>query len=271
MKKTAPLTISILNILFLSIGSNISSAQVIAGSVPPGTSIQNLNIMLSDSVIGLTVSDSFDIDCDGIKDIVLDLTKGNTIVDWPNELWFRLLNDSIEICTDTGGIHYTVPFYNGGDTLATGFHQWRSDSTHRLACGGGFCWDGLHQATDKYFAYRKTSTQQIGWIKISFDLFGNIVTTSVNEVLILCDENSTSEIENKFSFSISPNPTKDGKIKIQSSCRIKRIEIINSLGAIVNIIEGSGTEILLPADKGIYLVRMWNVKGTMALGRVWRE
>src|SRR5215203_4775466 len=111
MKKKAVITVSIFVIFFLSIDTNISSAQIIAGSIPAGTSNQYLNIMLVNSVIGSTVSDSFDIDCDYIKDIVFDLYKGNTIVDGSNNLWYRLLNNNIEICADTISLHYTVPLY----------------------------------------------------------------------------------------------------------------------------------------------------------------
>ena len=221
MKKQATHTVTFFIVCLFSIYATISSAQVIAGSVPAGSSIQYPNIMLADSIMWTTVSDSFDIDCDNIKDIALDLIRQNTALDFPNLIMLRILNDSVEICKDTSS-PYAVPLYNAGDTLWNGFYTWSADSVNRVVCGGGFCWSGLYEASGKYFAYRKTSTQEIGWVKISYDLaFQNTITDTVNEILVLCIGNGTDDIGREPYFSISPNPSADGKIKLQ--CRNKII------------------------------------------------
>jgi len=272
MKKKAVKTVSIFVLYLLSIDINISSAQIIAGSVPTGTSIQYLNIMLVNSVIGSTVSDSLDIDCDNIKDIAFDLYKGNTIVDQSNDLWYRVLNGSVEICTDTGNVNWAPPLlYDAGDTMSAGLYQWNLDTEHRLACGGGFCWTGYHQETDKYFTYRKISTQEMGWIKISFDLFGSTVTASVSEILVLCTETGTNAIGRELLVSITPNPTTDGKIKLQCRNKITQIEIRNALGEVVKIIRGGETDITLPEESGLYIIMVIDDKGNFGTEKIWRQ
>jgi hypothetical protein len=271
MKKKAVETVSIFVIFLLCIDTNISSAQIIAGSVPPGTSIQYPNIMLSNSLLGSTVSDSFDIDCDNIKDIALDLIRANGALDFPNLIMLRILSDSVEVCKDTSS-PYVVPLYNVGDTLCNGFYTWRADSVNRLACGGGFCWNFLYEASGKYFAYRKTATQQIGWIKISYDLaFQNTITDTVNEILVLCIGNGTGDIGRELFVSISPNPTTDGKIKLQCKNKITQIEIRNALGQVVKVIPGSETDITLPEETGLYIIMVIDDNGNFRTEKIWRQ
>lgn len=272
MKKQAIHTITFFIVYLFCTCATVSFAQVIAGSVPPGTSVQNPNIMLTDSIMFTTVSDSFDVDCDNIKDIALDLRRQNTALDFPNLIMLRILSDSVEICKDTSS-PYVVPLYNAGDTLCNGFYAWTADSVNRVACGGGFCWSlPPYEAIDKYIAYRKTSTQEIGWVKLSYDLaWQNTITAFVSEILALCTSTVTEEIASEPFFSILPNPTTNGKIKLQCKNKMTRIEIRNALGQLVKIIPESKTELTLPEETGLYIIMVTDEKGNLGAGRILRQ
>ena len=64
-----------------------------------------------------------------------------------------------------------------------------TDSLTQIACDNGFCWHSVSQTTDVYIAYRKISTQQTGWIKLSFDInWAWPITAPVNEAIVICSE-----------------------------------------------------------------------------------
>jgi len=250
-----------------------SNAQSIAGNVYPGTSVQYPNIFIADSTTDIPVSDSLDLDCDNVKDLAIDLDKGNTIVDEPHTIWLRNISNTIELWRDSIYQHENmVPFYQTGDTMCNDGFQWMADSTTRFACGSGFCWDGIHEATDVYFAFRSISTQQIGWVKISFDLLWiDPVTFSISEVLVLCTGNGIQENDNSPFFTVVPNPSADGKVKLFSEKKIFSIEIRNAFGQIVKSFEGEQTEIILPEKTGIYFITAMDEDGRIQSGRVYRN
>ncbi|MGQ0829222.1 MAG: T9SS type A sorting domain-containing protein [Bacteroidota bacterium] len=184
--------IFVLLITILSI--QIIFSQVNAGSVPVGTSSANPYINLSVKSIGQTVSDSFDIDCDGITDMCINLYKGPTSTDGANMIYLRVTNNAFEMCSDTAAAFKHLPFYNSGAALnCMGNYDWGSDSIYIISSYGCMDCFGLPSANNLYLAYRKTGgTPQIGWIKISFNLVDGgsntfPITFSITEILSLCD------------------------------------------------------------------------------------
>jgi len=76
-----------------------------------------------------------------------------------------------------------------------------------------------------------------------------------------------NEMENNFSFSISPNPS-SGIFTISCSEKIEGIEIVNLLGEKVS----SGSENqeidLTKESKGIYFVRVWDGEGNYSVQKI---
>ena len=101
--------------------------------------------------------------------------------------------------------------------------------------------------------------------------FQNTITDTVNEILVLCIGNGTDDIGREPYFSISPNPSADGKIKLQCRNKITRIEIRNTLGQIVKNISDSKTEVTLPKETGLYIIMVTDDKGNLRAEKVWRQ
>lgn len=169
-----------------------SNAQIIAGSSSAGLIISDPNINLSVSTIGNTVSDIFDLDCDSIADMRVDLYKGPTVVDGANVAYLYVLNPTFEICADTGTTTLRdVYYFNLGDTLiCPDSTYWSNDTIYKLGDAGCMDCQGPFSVSNLFIAYRNISTSQIGWIKISFNLFDSggptPITLSIPEVLSPC-------------------------------------------------------------------------------------
>jgi len=263
---------SVLVFLFLVLGTGYSSAQVTAGSVRFGTSAINSNIHLLAAGNERDTATVLDLDCDGINDVRLYLYNGNLEVDGRNEARLILLNDSFSVCTDTGQAGL-IALYNAGDTLCTGAHQWSADTNITLGCYGGFtmiCYQ-QYSTVDKYIAYIKKSTQQIGWIKASFNLMADTLALSVKELLVLCKPEAVSEPDDAAHFNLSPNPSPDGKVKITRGERISWIEVFNCYGQVVKTFHGYSNEIVLPDQGGIYIVRLFYDSGIYFNRKVIRQ
>lgn len=179
----------------VSMGSLFS--QIIAGSGAAGQIISNPSVNLSNHVIGSTASAFFDLNCDSVADMRVDLIKGATAVDGANSAYLYVLNPAFEVCADTGNFFITpVNFYNGADTLyCTGTNNWANDTIYKLGDYGCMDCTGPYTATNKFIAYRNTATSQIGWIKIVMDLTDGgshslPVTLSIPQILSPCDKTS---------------------------------------------------------------------------------
>lgn len=248
-----PFTKTIISCLFLffSMGTKIILAQVTAGSFSANTSIKNPNINLSASDSAL-----LDIDCDGINDIRILLKPfsppGNCPgldypgPDCPNELKFFMLNDSFSLCMmDT--VNYwkriTTSISSLGDTLCTGYDWWNADSSvYLISCANSWqCGVALSRAIDKYITYKKKSTGEIGWIKVSFDLLANPITSSINEFLAPC---GTSLITTN-TISVSTSSPNTGSV---------------SGGGIYN--SGTTTAVIATPDSG-YVFTNWTENGNI--------
>lgn len=165
-----------------------SNAQIIAGSGSAGLIISDPNINLSVSTVGNTVSGIFDIDCDSVADMRVDLYKGPTAIDGANMAFLYVLNPAFEVCADTGTTTLrNVYYFNLGDTLISpDSAYWSTDTIYKIGDFGCMDCQGPFSGSNLFIAYKNTSTSQFGWIKISFSMFDPTPTLTIPEVLSPC-------------------------------------------------------------------------------------
>ncbi|HTF02768.1 MAG TPA: T9SS type A sorting domain-containing protein [Bacteroidia bacterium] len=227
-------------ILFIS-GHTIVSAQITADSVPPGMFAVNPYVSLS--VAPCTTADtmSFDINCDNSHDVIFRLYKGATVIDGANTAFLYILNDSIEVCKDTGGMvsGYARPHYfNAGDALVPPANSmWGTDSVYQFGDYGCMSCTGPSSQTNMYIAYRKAG--QTGWMKVSFSLTdgGSCVapiTFSVQLILLPCLPSDVPSLTNETNLEVNPNPFSETTIlSTDQPLRNGTLVVYNSFGQIV--------------------------------------
>lgn len=205
-------------IIFIAVCLHVQLfAQLTAGAIAPGTGSWNPSVSLSVSTIGQSVLDSFDVDCDGSKDLKVELHKGATAIDGANYALLYIKNPAFEICADTSIYTKQVNYYTAGDTLnCSGYHQWAMESVYILSYFGCMDCMGPASVSNKYVAYRKTGgVPQTGWIRISFNLIDGgsssaAITLSVSEIMALCPNASVEELAGaQMKVTAFPNPFSD--------------------------------------------------------------
>lgn len=267
-----PKSCVIIFFFFFSMLTQVSHAQVTAGSIPPGTSVEYTNITLVDSFTGPPETGLLDLDCDGNDDIAIDLMLGFPSTDMPHRLYLRLLNNTVELWRDSVYHNNMVPFYNYGDTMCNDGYHWRSDSLTLLACGNAFCWPSISVASNVYIAVRHVALQQIGWIKISFDILWSYpVTTSVSEIIRFCTGSGISSFSPEPLFSIFSDPVDNEIIHVFSTTVIAKFELRNVMGQVLNIIQGTKREIRLPETPGVFLITAYDESGNHRTEKVLKK
>ncbi len=263
-------TLSILATLF---SFQISFAQVLAGDVPPGMVVTNPVISLSNSITSTAVSDSLDIDLDGVDDVKFTLYNGPTIIDGANSLKILIKNPLFSFCTHDTAWSYRVVQYSFNDLLDCNFTPgWISDTLIFIGDYGCMGCAGPGTATDKYFAYQKGS--DIGWIKFSYDIVGQGSGTPLTfQVFEMVSEDTNIGIaENaKGNLNTYPNPTTDGYVALTSNKQIAHIQVFNVLGSELPFDRVSTSGIQLPENTGIYFVRSTFSDGSISTVRVVRR
>lgn len=218
--------------------------------------------------------DSIDLDCDGSKETVFELYYGNPTLDFCHAFNLLIRDTSIQICSDTICCPtHKIPFYNAGDTLCSGLHQWRTDTFYRLGWGAGLCFPYTDLVTDKYFAYRRSTDHATGWVKVSFDMHPGIdtVIARIDEVLVLCDYTEVAAISPEDFFTVHPNPSFDGKIIVECKSNLVTLEVIDLYGRILNVFKENQSDIMLPDETGIYFVRAIDATGRIGVRKVCRH
>jgi hypothetical protein len=197
----------ILTFVFFVANAAAAFAQVTAGSIPSGTSAIGVNLNLSRTISFTDTTGFLDLDCDGTPDVGLQLVMGMTAIDLPNGVLLKELHNAYTICTDTVSSYVIVTPHNYGDTLCTGNHLWRADTSFGLGCYGTFVCYAPGVLTNQYIGYKKNSMSEVGWIKISFDLMFVPITLAVDTILVLCTATGIEDETGQGHFSISRNPT----------------------------------------------------------------
>ncbi|MBL7891761.1 MAG: hypothetical protein JNL63_03965 [Bacteroidia bacterium] len=259
---------------FISIG--YATAQLTAGEIPIGRTTSNPNINLTTSTTTTGVSGTIDLDCDGTMDLNVYLYKGKTSTDGPSYVYFKLKNSQYEICIDT--VQYQIrTYFQFGDTLKpVGSHKWSTDTMIYIGDYGGFLIFGPSKITDEYIAFRqKTGTKTLGWIKITFNIEdgGNDtkpITLSITEILRVCLPSTIKQISPNMKFEVTPNPSTDGNLCLKYKAQLKRLELVNTLGQ-SSFLSNDSYRITLPNEKGLYIIRAWDVNDNYSQSKVIRQ
>jgi len=249
-------------------------SQVTAGSVPPGTSIIYNVVDLSIDEVNEDTITYFDIDGDGSHDIKIWFLKGDLQVDGAHTVTFFAIDNSFSFCVNGGKPQKTI-FYDFGDPLCTTNHEWGVDSIYEIGCvGGWFCPFDTSTVHDKYLAYRKNATGEIGWIKIAMRLYSgwdqDTITFKIDELLVLYLGSGTNSLKDKIDFDVVPNPTPDGIFEVIYPEKISSIELFNPAGQLIKSYLPNDTVLILPEDKGLYIVRVKNEKGMIGIQKIVR-
>lgn len=257
--------------LFFSFDS--ANAQVLAGDIPPGMSLVSPAISLSNGNVSTWVSDSLDLDSDGIEDVKFMLYKGITSIDGANVAKIDILNPLYSFCTHDTLWTYKLVQYDLLDPLTCNYSPgWLADTIIYIGDYGCMGCMGPQNGTDKYIAYQRGAT--VGWIKLSFELLdqGNVNTPVTLQVFEAVVSNPTSIAElTERPFSIYPNPTLDGRLEFSQKDRIQSIRVFDLLGKEVDYIRLTPNSIRLPQVPGIYLVEATFANGNTFTKRVVRK
>lgn len=243
-------------------------SQPIAGQIPPGSSIINPTINLKLTTHESDTTAFIDIDCDNENDLKLILEFGNNTIDIPNKVILVVLNKSIQLCTETNAPR-NVKIYSIDDTLCIGDNIWNSDSIFNIGCccAPFNCKSGIiSMLNNKYLAYRKIRTSEIGWIKLSYDIRMQVYPIlTINESIALCNSTEITETNKRHHFRVYPTYTTSA-LYLECDDEIDFIEVLNIIGQVVNKITGNSNEIIISQAPGIYFIRL-KFKG----GNYWCE
>jgi hypothetical protein len=249
-------------------------SQVTAGSVPAGTSILYNVVDLNIDEVDEDNIAYFDIDGDGSQDIQIWFVNGNLEVDGAHLVTFFAIDNSFSFCINPGKPQKTT-LYELGDTLCTSNHEWGVDSIYEVGCmGGWFCPLDTTYVHDKYLAYRKNATGEMGWIKVSMHLYTgsehDTIAFKIDELLVLYVGTSTHNVKDQIDFGVSPNPTLDGIFEVRCPEKIAAIELFNSAGQHIKSYLPNEGALRLPEDKGLYIVRVKDDKGLIGIQKIVR-
>lgn len=186
--------------LLLNIASiNFAYSQIIAGTASAGLIISNPSVNFSVTSVGANGVREFDLNCDDIADMSVELYKGPTAIDGANMAYLHVLNAVFKVCADTGNmIPRKVNYYNLGDTLICPTNSnWYNDANIQLGNYGCMDCPGPFSVNNLFLAYKNSVTSQVGWIKISFNLIDGgsgsaPITLSIPQILSPCVTTSVS-------------------------------------------------------------------------------
>ncbi len=266
---------SIFALALILVSSIISSkAQVIAGTIPVGGYIVDPNFNFSIVNVNEDTTGSIDLNCDNIPDLTFQLIRGETAIDGANSVFMYVHNPIYNVCSDTNSFAIKQPnYYSIGDTLnCSGSFAFTNDTIYNLGDYGCFGCIGPWSIFEKYIAY--SNGVNTGWLKVTFNVMDGggsaAITFSMNEFLIYCNPNSVDDIDNLKPFNIIPNPTTDGIVKLEYKGKINSVEVFNSVGQKVNFVF-ENSKIILPNEKGIYIVRIKDESGNLISRKVIRD
>lgn len=190
----------ILFLLAVSVAKiNFVHSQIIAGNTSSGLIISNPNVNFSVTSVSSNSTKLFDLNCDGNADISVELYKGPTAIDGANVATIHMLNPVFQICADTVNMQpRRIHYFNAGDAVSiSDTTNWYNDANIQLGIYGCMDCQGPFSISDLFLGYRNTSTSQIGWIKISFNLIDGgsqsvPITCSIPQILSPCATTSVS-------------------------------------------------------------------------------
>lgn len=186
-------------LLLIITNANVVYSQIIAGNTSSGLTISNPAINFSVATIYGSSTKLVDLDCDSVADISVELFKGPTAIDGSNYAFLHVLNPLFKICADTVNMQPRhANYFNLADTIVCPTTaNWYNDANIQLGNYGCMSCTGPFSVTNSYLGYKNTTTSQIGWIKLSFNLIdggaGTLpITFSIPEILSPCVTTSVS-------------------------------------------------------------------------------
>jgi|GEM_PF-2288563 len=256
--------------------SNTINGQAIAGAIPPGTSVIYSPVDLEVTEVDHDTTTYIDLDLDGTDDVKIKLHRGDISVDDAISTGFVALGNKFSFCNIPSQLE-RIALHGLGDTLCIDSNEWGLDSFYIVGCiGGWLCYQTNTEpiVIDEYIAYKKNATGEVGWLKISMDLYfldsNAPITFSISEMLVLSLASDVHEQSKSTFFNILPNPTFDGYFSIQHEAEIETIEIFNSTGQTISAFSVTGKQFELTAEPGLYIVRIRDSKGRYASQKILR-
>ena len=244
--------------------SQILICQINAGEVVEGTSSFDPNVLLENSESWTTITDSIDLDCDGIDDLELRLYNGAIEIDDVNGCTLKRLNENLEICGSGDDIYFRPQYYSfSSEMTCMGDFDWVSDSTYGLGNFGGWIPLPPSLIEDEYIAFRMnagTVDEAYGWINISFNLEVWDLTAEIHEVLILCEPSHISE-EHFRSSIVFPNPTSDGYFTIEGVRNEDKVQLFDAMGREIPLERINKGQFKFDSMSGYYSLRIVHEHG----------
>lgn len=234
-----------------------ADAQILAGEVPDGMSVLDIDQTITLTQPGSSDSIALEIDCDDFQDAWAVLYRGAPEVDAPNFAQLNFQDEDIEVCAELTAPFQVRPKYHAfGEPLdCAGGYEWQLNDPLVLGDFGGFFATGPFSIDSQYVAYRRGGVT--GWILLSFDVQASpAVSLSIHQILPICpgplsvDENSIAP-----GIRLHPNPGSGEPIRVESDAVLRSIEVIDATGRIVARHEGMLRYIPAPTVAGAYLLR----------------
>jgi hypothetical protein len=266
MMKTA-----LLLVLAFLYATPYAQAQLLAGEVPDGASVVELNIELALAAPFSADTAEVEIDCDDFRDMLAVLIQGSPPVDAPNAAVLSAVDDDLEICAD-GTDYFNRPrYYNFGEPLVcSGGFDWQFDDEIVLGDYGGFVATGPIFVDSMYVAVRRGG--QVGWMLISFRLLADAtIQLHVHSALSLCFTTSVGSLEADPRISLRSTITLGEALIVEGDKDVTSLELLDPTGRVVAIYGASVRTIPAPDTPGNYLLRALHANGQRSMLRFVRQ
>ena len=258
---------------FLAPHTLFGQIHLTAGQFPFGSPPYDPMISLTDSMTGATESGFFDIDCDNNDDFEIYVNFGNLAIDQPHTAGLKILTPGIEVCTESN-TPWRPRYFNFGDSLhCTGGYSWNTDTTLLMGSDGGFTPLGPATVSNKYVAFRMTGSNIALWFEVTFDVTAYVTpwpSLEVHQVLDGCFILSVADEDWNNTLQLGPSPNHNGILQLYADRTIHTLEIFNISGQSVKQVAFPSTQVELPQEAGVYLVRLTDGDGNVASRKVVR-
>lgn len=243
-----------------------ASAQLLAGEVPDGMSVLDVDYTITLTEANTRDSIALEFDCDDFHDAWAILHRGAPEVDAPNSAVIRFVDDDVEVCTSLAPPSEQRPKYHAfGESLdCAGDFDWQIRDELVLGDFGDFFATGPISIDSMYVGFRRVGAS--GWMLLSFDL--QAVNLTAHRLLPICPgPTSVDEVTSATGITLYPNPGSGEHIRVESADVIHSIEVLDATGRVIAHHEGLLRTIPSPSNAGTYLVRATHANGQRSTQR----
>lgn len=263
---------ALLSLGIILLPASTARAQLLAGEVPNGATVLDLNIDLQLTEPFTQDGAGLEVDCDDQPDINAVLIHGQPILDAPNLARLDFIDTEMELCMDLETFSRPQYYAYGEIMTCTGAYDWQSDSVNYLGNFGGFIPTGPTAIDSMYVAYRGGGGE-VGWILLSFDLTGSLsqpIWLKIHQVLSICGITSIADHDAVPAIRLFPNPTNGQTLQVESDAPLNSIDVLDAAGRVVARYGGTVRTIPAPEEAGTYLVRAIHADGQRSITRLVR-